>query len=215
MTKLLLLLALAGIVPASAWAQSAGVPQSRMKADSAPTGCQLAFNIGMQAAVNHAYQESYDTLEAYVPRCPKDVNAPGAFGIMSEDVQQGGNGLAPQSWIDFKNWLLSALAWNPGDPAYFCSDVHALAGSLEATDPNLDTTWRQVNTGTNMVLSVLYWMIHNPACAPGDTEGYVNGRGSQLESCVLGSHGGPAIQPWVIPWIPRSTPCTTWDWIAC
>jgi hypothetical protein len=83
--------------------------------------------------------------------------------------------------LDFQQWLLSALAWNPGDPNYFCADVRTIMGTV--TTGNVDTSWQQNNTETNRSLSVLYWLIHNPLCFnPLDSELYVNSRGSQYET---------------------------------
>ncbi len=155
-------------------------PQSMLKADSVPTGCQLSFNLGMGLSNDGQYTASYDTLRNFVQTCTTNRNAPGAFQIMSTDVQNGGNGLSPECWIDFRSWLLSALAWNPGNSDYLCADVQVLAGAMTA---GIDTTWQQINTGTNRSMSVIYWILHNPLCTNGyDSELYQNGRGSQIRT---------------------------------
>jgi hypothetical protein len=160
--------------------KNGALPLSMLKDDSIPTGCQLSFNIGMSDANNRLYVASYDTLRSFVQLCPTNVNAPGAFGIMSSDVQNGGDGPLPASLKDFQTWLISALAWNPGNADYFCADVGALMGTV-ATG-NIDTSWEQMNTERNRGISVLYWMMHNPLCYSAyDTELYKNSRGSQRE----------------------------------
>jgi len=122
-------------------------------------------------------------LKAAVQNCPTFPDAPGAFGTMANDVQNKGDGPIPQSLPDFQHWLISALAWNPGNSDYFCADVHAMMGTV-ATG-NIDTSWQQMNNEANRGMSVLYWLIHNPVCwNPSDTELYVNSRGSQKEDWI-------------------------------
>jgi hypothetical protein len=148
--------------------------------DSLPTGCQLSFNRGMSYEQNRLYVASYDTLKAFVEACPTFYYASGAFQIMAEDVQNGGDGPLPASLKDFQTWLISALAWNPGNSDYFCADVHALMGTV-ATG-NIDTSWAQMNTERNRGMSVLHWLLNNPLCfSSDDSELYVNSRGSQRE----------------------------------
>ena len=148
-----------------------------------PVGCQLSFNRGMSYEQNNLYQQSYDTLRAFVESCPTrdDIPSAAAFGIMEDDVQSGGDGPYPQSARDFQQWLISALAWNPGNAQYFCADVYALMATVGTGNP--DTTWQQSNNETNRGMSVLYWILHNPLCAnPDGSELYVNSRGSQYET---------------------------------
>jgi hypothetical protein len=147
--------------------------------DSVPTGCQLSFNIGMSDASNSLFVQSYDTLKAFVQWCPKNMNAPGAFGIMSSDVQRGGDGPFRQCIGDYQQWLISALAWNPGDPTYFCADVQALEGTFYTTDTSYTDNNKVINEG----LSVIYWILHNPLCTNGDDSGlYAGSRQSQYEN---------------------------------
>jgi hypothetical protein len=155
--------------------------------DSIPTGCQLSFNRGLSYEANGQYPQSYDTLQAFVQTCATDDDIPSAaaFAIMEDDVQYGGNGPYPSCWPPFEQWLLSAFAWNPGNAQYFCADVHALAGALTTDTENAqtDSTWQQINTGTNKSMSVIYWILHNPLCTNGDdSELYRNGRLSQYET---------------------------------
>jgi hypothetical protein len=161
----------------------AGTKHKGVKAlsnNTLPTGCQLSFNLGMGMSSDGEFASSYDTLKNFVQTCPTNVNAPGAFQIMSTDVQNGGNGSSPGCWTDFRNWLLSAFAWNPGNATYFCADVQVLAGALTN---GIDTTYQQRNTGTNEGLSVIYWILHNPICNNSyDSELYRDSRGSQEQS---------------------------------
>jgi hypothetical protein len=148
-----------------------------------PTGCQLSFNIGLGDETNSLWQQSYDTLRAFVQSCATSNTNPvpaSAFSLMSDDVQQGGDGPSPQCYQDYQSWLLSAFAWNPGNAQYFCADVHALMGTVGITP---DTDWQESNTNNNRGMSVLYWILHNPLCTNGDdSELYQNSRLSQKET---------------------------------
>jgi len=94
---------------------------------------------------------------------------------MSGAVQQGGNGPLPQCVDNFRTWLISALAWNPHDPTYFCADVEQIAFA------DTNRSYVAGNTALNKGMSVLYWLIHNPLCDnPDDDELYTGSRGSQL-----------------------------------
>ncbi len=159
------------------------VPKTLGNTDSLPTGCQLSFNIGFGDEANSLWQQSYDTLRTFVQSCATSNTNPvpaSAFSLMSDDVQQGGDGPSPQCYQDFQSWLLSALAWNPGNAQYFCADVHALMGTVGITP---DTDWQESITNNNRGMSVLYWILHNPLCTNGDdSELYQNSRLSQKET---------------------------------
>ena len=144
--------------------------------------CNFSYNVGVSYfySTPRHFNWGYDSLKSFVERCPTNVNAPSAFGAMSGAVQNGGHGQSPGCWIDFKSWLISALAWNPHDPTYFCADVETLVGALAS---ERDTSWSQLNTATNKRLSIVLWLIHNPLCTNGsDSEEYTNSRGSQKET---------------------------------
>ncbi len=143
------------------------------------TSCQHSYSVSHILQHDREYAASYDTSKAFVERCPTDPDASGAFGDMSGDVDNGGDGPVPAAYLDFRQWLISALAWNTNTPDYFCSDVFSIMRTFGTTD----TSWQACNTATNEGMSVLYWLQHNPLCSGSyDSELYINGRGSQKES---------------------------------
>ena len=145
---------------------------------SSDTSCQHSYSFGILQQHEMKYAASYDTLKEFVERCPTNIYAPGAFGSMAGDVGYGGDGPFPGCLLDFRQWLLSALSWNPYSPTYFCTDVHAIMQTFGTTD----TGWAAGNKVTNEGMSVLYWLLHNPFCDnSSDSQLYVNGRGSQEE----------------------------------
>jgi hypothetical protein len=140
--------------------------------------CDQSYKTGL-ADFRGNYVRSYDTLKAFIQRCPTHPKAPHSFGLMIGDVAHGGNGPLPEALFIFRAWLISAFAWNPHDPTYFCADVE----TIMQTFGTKDTSWWVQNDVQNRGLSVLYWLIHNPLCTNySDSQGYTNGRGSQRET---------------------------------
>jgi hypothetical protein len=205
MNKLIIALTLAGLFPASAALTntshtlttpsifsgiSCGVtfakthlksrqPMTALDGDSIPTGCNHLFAAGLTYQQAGDFKKSYDTLTYFVQQCPTNPYAVNTFGRLSTDVQGGGNGSFPDCLLSFREWLLSALAWNPHNAAYFCADVMEIGGTFGTKD----TSWAVANTVTNKGLSIDYWIMHNPLCANSfDSELYTNSRGSQRET---------------------------------
>jgi hypothetical protein len=142
--------------------------------------CLYLWARGRDDDAQAQWPECYDTLKMFVERCPKNQWAHTAFGGMSNACDYGGNGPSPGCWISYQNWLISALAWNPGNAQYFCADVEALMGTVGISP---DTDWQEANTNTNRGMSVLYWILHNPLCNNADdSELYVQSRGSQIRT---------------------------------
>src|SRR5581483_1867857 len=191
-TVILIALLLAGIVPAGGFAQTpngrAGTLDLRatsqaMHDDSVPTGCQLSFNWGNAYMQAGKYAQSYDTLALFIQNCSSNQSVPNAFEDMATDVQNGAIGPFPDCLVTFRQWLISALAWNPHNPVYFCTDVQTIEGTFGTND----TSWTKTNAVTNMGLAVIRWLIQNPLCASivgYDSLFYGRGRGSQRETWI-------------------------------
>ncbi len=143
------------------------------------TSCQHSYNVSSLLQASGQYTSAFDTSMAFVERCPTDPHAPFAFGDLAGDAAYGGAGPLPAALLPFRQWLISALAWNTNSPDYFCSDVFAIMQTFGTTD----TSWTAENTATNEAMSVLYWLQHNPLCYSSyDSEFYANGRGSQIRA---------------------------------
>src|SRR5665213_4378453 len=88
--------------------------------------CDMAFNIG--DALSHTpganFAASYDSLKYAHENCYDNSRAP-AFQTMEIDVQEGGIGTGPDSWTEFRQWLLSVLPIRH-DATWFCSDLFAI-----------------------------------------------------------------------------------------
>ena len=150
-----------------------------LRSSDSVSNCDSSYQRGVKYFRAAQWKLMYDTLCAFVQRCPTNPNAPAAIGNLSTAVQAGGNGPFPGCYPSFKKWLLSAFAWNPHNSQYFCAIVDVLSGSLTE---NNDTGYQALNTATNKGLSVFYWIIHNPLCTThSDSQSYTNGRGSQRE----------------------------------
>ncbi len=101
------------------------------------------------------------------------------MGSADNLVQNGALGAAPGCWEQNLQWLLSVLPLRQ-DAQWFCADVFAIMGSL---DDEPDTNYQQRNTEGNRGMSVLNWLIHNPACNnSGLDQLYLNSRGSQIST---------------------------------
>ncbi len=153
-------------------------PQS-IEFDSSDSPCQMmAYNIS-QFSEQGQWTMAYDSTQYFVAHCYTNSFATNAIGSANTDVQNGALGVSPGCWEQNLQWLLSLLPMRP-DAQWFCTIVQAVSGSL-GNSP--DTSWQEVNTSTNRGMSVLYWILHNPACTNSvDSELYVNGRGSQIRT---------------------------------
>jgi hypothetical protein len=139
----------------------------------------LMFDSVLSYVRNKQWTEAYDTNQYFVEHCYTNQYAAGAMGSANNLVQNGALGPAPGCWEQNLQWLLSVLPLRH-DAQWFCDDVGAIMGSL---DDEPDTNYQQRNTEGNRGMSVLYWLIHNPACDnSGLNQLYVNSRGSQIST---------------------------------
>ncbi len=164
----------------------AGGKSSKPQSVQVDTSCahsyaeaHLLIYAASEQGVQDDWAAAFNTEMAFVERCPTDPHASFAFGDLTMEVQSGGDGTLPGALLDFRAWLLTALAWNTTNPNYFCSCVNAIAYTFGTSS----TDYASENTATNKGLSILYWLDSNPLCtSPYDWQLYNDSRGSQEET---------------------------------
>ncbi len=128
--------------------------------------CSWLLNYGVNANSFDQYQESYDTLMKCVDSCAQDPETAGAFGPMTDDVE---NLLQPANynqdsaiWAQYRAWLYNVLYLNTTDPSYFCACVGQIFGSFGyAID---DTSDQQGFIADNESVAFMRWALLNTNC---------------------------------------------------
>jgi len=75
------------------------------------------------------YREGYDSLRAYIEKCPFDILAPSSFSLVSSSAHGVFNEHDTTIWDSCRTWLRKVLYLNP-DSAYYCSDLSEYAFSF-------------------------------------------------------------------------------------
>ena len=166
--------------------------------DSIPNNdtCAFLFNKGNALEQFHHWQESYDTLQLFVQKCPNTPSTWQAFGGLDADVENllpFGN--YPQDsaiWAKYRSWLYSVLYLNTSDPYYFCACVSEIFASFGyAID---DTSDQQRFKASNMEIGFKQWLLQNTSCADSQAvwTDWKNVRYSQrqlwLQDSINGNH---------------------------
>ncbi len=128
--------------------------------------CDYLLQVGQELSQFQVWQDSYDTLQLFIERCPLYQNSQNAFGGLQVDIQNllpAGN--YPQDsavYAKYRAWLYSVLYLNTTAPDYFCACVEQIFGSFGyATD---DTTHEQFFMASNGSVAFLKWLILNTDC---------------------------------------------------
>jgi hypothetical protein len=94
------------------------------------------------------YQQGYDSLRAYIEKCPFDELAPSSFGLITNGAFGVFNEGNLQIWDSCRDWLKKVLYLNP-DSEYYCADLreyaltfafHSNSGSLLLRPADYKTT---------------------------------------------------------------------------
>jgi hypothetical protein len=72
------------------------------------------------------FRKGYDSLRAYIEKCPFDEFAPGSFGLVTNGAHGVFNEGDKTIWDSCRTWLKKVLYLNP-DSGYYCADLREYA----------------------------------------------------------------------------------------
>ncbi|HWF44982.1 MAG TPA: hypothetical protein VG537_10100 [Candidatus Kapabacteria bacterium] len=115
--------------------------------------CNYLRNLANELEGPGTYQESYDTIRAYLTLCYNQRGSQGTFALADGDNDYRNND--PNRYVEYREWLKSVLYLRP-DSVWYCDDVASIVNTF---------VYFEGHGGyPNGIIGILNYIIGNQRC---------------------------------------------------